>query len=183
MAVHRHQPVLLAGALALAVLAACGGGGGGDGTGLTSLTGGTDSNGSTGSTTSAAVVDKYVGTWVLCRPTGSMGSEREDLTLVKASDTMVDFSSTNTAFATTDCSGAQTGSQTDSGTATFVGSEALGTDTVDKIDIVQNGTPSKQVVVIRADGKFYSGVDVSSGGPVDANGYPTTLEADGSTKA
>jgi len=179
MAVHRFHLALLAGAATLAVLAACGGGGGGgDGT---TLGGSTD--GSTGGTTASAVVDKYVGTWVLCRGTGSMGSEREDLTLVKASDTTVNFSSTDAGYASTDCSGAVTTSQTDTGTATFVGSETLGADTVDKIDIVQNGSTIRQVIVIRADGKFYSGVDAGSGGPVDANGYPTTLETEGSAKA
>ena len=36
--------------------------------------------------------------------------------------------------------------------------------------------------MIGADGKFYSGVQASDGGAVDANGYPTTLQATGSTK-
>lgn len=185
---------LIAGIGILAVLAACGGGGGdasttsiGGGTGGTGTTTTTGGGGGTttttgGTTTTSAVVDKYIGTWVSCKATSASSSEQETLVLQKASDTTVNTSSSVKSFPTTNCSGTGTAQPTDSGTATWVGTKLVGSETVDEINIVQGTTTIKQIVLIRSDGKLYSGVEAVSGGPVDANGYPTTLETTGSTK-
>jgi hypothetical protein len=183
---------LIAGIGILAILAACGGGGDasttstGGGTGTTTTTGGgaggTTTTTTGGTTTTSAVVDKYIGTWVSCKATGASSSEQETLVLQKASDTTVNTSSSVKSFPNTTCSGTGTAAPTDSGTATWVGTKLVGSETVDEINIVQGAITIKQIVVIRSDGKLYSGVEASSGGSVDANGYPTTLEATGSTK-
>lgn len=161
----------LAAALVLTV-AGCGGGGGGGGN---------------KPVPTADVVDKYIGSWLApCDATGANTSETDLLTLTKTSATTVSFTDTRTTYATNNCTGAGTTQPKETGTATWVGTKTT-TDkgqTVDKIDISINGVAQTehQIVTIGSDGKFYSGLDPSDGGTVDANGYPNTLQATGSTK-
>lgn len=197
--IPRFALAALAAAALLVPLAGCGGGdGGGGGTGSNPLGSGSSSGSGSGSgtgsggsgsgggtTTQAAVVDKYIGTWVsTCDNTGPGSSRRESLTLKKASATSVTFTDTQTNYASGDCSGNSTGTQTNTGTANWVGTKTASGQTVDEIDIAQDGKAGlmKQIVVIEADGKFYSGVQASDGGTVDANGYPNTLQPTGSTR-
>lgn len=180
----------------LLALAGCGGGGDGGtgsnssvfGTGSTSGSGsgtGTGSTTGTGSGTTTAVVDKYVGTWLAtCDNTGPSSSQRESLTLKKATATSVTFTDTQTNYGTGDCSGSSTGTQTHTGSANWIGTKTASGQNVDEIEIAQDGQAgtTKQIVVIEADGKFYSGVEASDGGTVDVDGYPDTLQPTGSTK-
>lgn len=170
-------------ALLLAALAGCGGGGGSPGT-----PGGSGVSGSTGSSTGGSstptpVVNKYVGTWVRCLATSSTGSTRETLALNRTSDTMMVFSDTQLTFNNLACTGTGAGQVTTTGTVQFVGAtKAIGSDTVDEVNITQTGstTVQKQVLVIHSDGRLFTGVAAGSSGAVlDANGYPSTLDPNG----
>lgn len=200
MASTRTKSALIGSALIL-VLGGCGGGGGGgtsttaagttantsgtgSGTTTTGSGGGTGSSGS-GSTTTAAVVDKYVGSWLSTCNVQTSASTRELLTLAKTSDTTVSFTSVRTTYATLDCSGTGTVTKNETGAGTWVGTKTIGTQTVDEVTTLQTGstTVQKQVLVIGSDGKLYMGIQAGDPGAViDANGYPSTLQATGDTK-
>jgi hypothetical protein len=162
-------------ALVAALLAACGGGGGSPGT----TTGGSvDGGGSTPPPPGTAVVDKYIGTWVACAPADTGGFERDTLALNKSGATTMVFSETRFNFPSPDCTGngTQVGG-TVTGSFLFVGTKTISGQTVDKIDITTtgSGTLTRQVIVIASDAKLHFGLT----SPVDASGYPDTLDSVG----
>jgi hypothetical protein len=165
--------------VALALVASCGGGDGDPAAGTSTSTTATSA---TDTTATSGVVDKYVGTWIgPCVSVGASEWEREAFTITKTGDTTFTFSSVNSIYASSSCSGTPTRSDSGTGTGTMRGTKTIGTDTVDKIDIVENGTVHKEVVLIK-DGKLYNGRAASEGGSVDSEGYPATLETNGNTR-
>jgi hypothetical protein len=169
----------------VAALAACGGGGS-DSTD-TGGTGGTGSAGSTGGTggsggATAAATDKYVGTWAACFSENG-GSERENLVITKSSDTTLAFTFTATSYASSDCSGSATSTESGGGTATLVGTKQVGGQTVDKADLVEGSVTEKQIFLIGTDGKFYTGYPTDEAGAnPDSEGYPGTIDPQGFSK-
>ena len=125
----------------------------------------------------ASPVDKYVGTWSHC-VTEVTGSFRDTFTIVKTGTFTASSTGTDTIYASsTNCSGTATSSKATSGfTVTWRDTKTLGTDTVDKIDGIEQGVPVKQVVVIK-NGQLYTGRSVRDGGSVDSEGYPTSLDS------
>ena len=185
----KKQLSILASVVALAVLAACGGGGDSStGTTGTTSSGGTtgtaSGSGATGTTATAAVVDKYQGTWVGCFATNP-GSGKEVITIAKTSDTTVSFSYVDTAYASTDCSGTGTAAGNGSGTVVLNGTKTIGADTVDKGTVTEGNKPSeKQVFLVKgtAPVTLTTGRTAADGGAVDADGYPTTMNTNSLTK-
>lgn len=125
--------------------------------------------------TGASPVDKYVGTWTACFTTGT-SSDRETFTISKTGTTTASITGTDNRFASTNCTGTVTSTGTQSNTATWRDTKTLGTDTVDKIDLIEQGVLVKSVVVIK-NGQLYTGRDVRDGGSVDSEGYPTSLDS------
>ncbi|HKB54708.1 MAG TPA: hypothetical protein VKD22_11965, partial [Ramlibacter sp.] len=124
-------------------------------------------------------------TWAACIPNGSgTGSHLETIVFAKTGDTSGTFTLTRLDYAAAEnlalagCTGAFTTS-TSSGTLQFTGTKTIGADTVDEA-IQTEGTnpPEKQVFLVKdtAPVTLTTGVLASDGGPVDANGYPTTLD-------
>lgn len=169
------QQYLIVGVAALALLTGCGGGGDGSGTAGTTTTTTT-----TTTTSTASAVDKYVGTWSGCFA-GVGGSFKETITITKSSDTVASYSFIGAEYASADCSGTSTGGDSGSGTATMVGTKTIGSETVDKVDMVESSLSEKQVLAI-VGAELVSGVAAADGGTVDADGYPNTLNGDGLTK-
>jgi hypothetical protein len=169
-------------AAAVALLGACGGGGDSTATTSSTASGTTESTGNTTGTTPAAapsVADKYAGTWAACFPEGT-GSSRETVTLTKTSDTSAGFTFAGSGFASTNCSGTATNSESASGNIVWAGTKTIGADTVDK-GIVTEGTPpqtEKQVFLVRgtAPVTLVTGRIAEDGGTVDADGYPNALD-------
>ena len=124
----------------------------------------------------ASPVDKYVGTWSHCFTEGT-GSARDTFTIVKTGTFTGSSTGTDTRYASSaTCSGAATSSKATSGnTITWRGTKTLGADTVDKIELVEQGVLGKTVVVIK-NGLLFTGRDVRDGGSLDSEGYPTSLD-------
>jgi hypothetical protein len=159
---------LLAGGVLLLLLTACGGGDG-------------NAGGSAGGsvTSPSAAVDNYAGTWVECVAGGTGGSEKNSMTFTKTGDTTMSLAISSRSFGTANCTGAEGPTLTDSGSVTFNGTKVIGSETVDRIDVVQSTGSFKQVLVIRADGRLYSG-NLSAG--TDGQGYPNALDPGGLTR-
>lgn len=147
-----------------AVLVACGGGGDDAATTSTTTT--------TGST---AQVDKYVGTWMICTAAGA-GSESESLSFSKTGDATVAYSFTGRAHAGAGCTDAGTVTEQGSGTGTFNGTKTAGSETVDKIIVVEGGASEKIIGLVRNDSLFFSFDPDDAGYAVDAEGYPTAID-------
>lgn len=151
--------------LATATLAACGGG---DDTG----------NG---------LADKYVGVWAspctdLSAALGRPNSYKTLLTLKKTADASYSSEGGNTEWANATCTGAGTPIVGESGSTVFtiVGTLVLGSDTVDKLNFGAAPSLRKSISMVSADGQ---GLRVGSGGGgVDADGYPSSLNATVYTK-
>jgi hypothetical protein len=106
---------LLGAVLASLAMAACGGGGDGP----------------------ADVAEKYVGTWASNCSTPATGfSVKSYFNYTKKSATALDFSLTNTAYENGTCTGApQQVAPATLGTIALVGTQAVGTDTADKLAV------------------------------------------------
>ena len=122
----------------------------------------------------ASPVDKYVGTWSQCFNEAT-GSARDTFTLSKTGTFTASAPGTDTIYASPNCSGTATTKATSGTTVTFQGTKTLGTETVDKVDLIQQGVFVKSVVVIK-NGQLYVGRTFRDGGSVDSEGYPTSLE-------
>jgi hypothetical protein len=163
---------IVASATLVGVLAGCGGGGDGDGDRLF--------NGLT--PPASAALEKYVGTWRNCAPVGA-DSELDTITITRTGETTANFSSTLTTHTGAGCTGTATASGAESGSITWSGTKTIGTETVDKIDILMGTKSEKQVAAVRADGTFHTGIPVGeTGSNPDAQGYPGALDANGYTK-
>jgi hypothetical protein len=180
MAVNLGTLRPFAGALLLAVLAACGGGDdddGGTGAGAGAGTGTTSSQ-----TTLSTGVEVYVGRWAVC-VTENGGSSQELLEISRVTDTTAVFQFTDRRFGTADCTGTVLGTESGSGTVALVGKKTVGSDVADKANITENGQTEKQIFGVRSDGKLYVGLDAEQPGAIlDAEGYPNAFDTDPFTK-
>lgn len=123
----------------------------------------------------ASPVDKYTGTWGGCFGfSSSAESEKEIVTITKTGNTTASVASSTTHHASTNCTGTVTRSKNSTLAVTFRGTKILGSDTVDKVEVVDNGVLEKTVLLIK-DGQFYTGRDAVDGGSFDSEGYPTSL--------
>lgn len=84
----------------------------------------------------------------------------------------------DTYYASSDCSGSPTGTDTGAAQAKYVGTKLVGTETATKWDLVSTGdsTASKNIFMI-SNGKLRVGIVASDGGAVDAEGYPSTWDS------
>lgn len=155
---------LMVTAAAVALLSACGGGG-------------DDAGPGPGTIGSGDAVDKYVGTWSGCFAVGA-GSLRETVVITRSSATTGGFTWTETAHTGTTCAGTATDSDSGSGTFVMNGTKAIGADTVDKVTVTEGAAVEKQVFLVKgtAPAMLSLGRAALDGGPVDAEGYPTTLD-------
>jgi hypothetical protein len=164
----------------LIFLAACGGGG--DDAAAPAPA----ANAATSTQTPNAIALKYAGTWVGgCEQTSTTSSAKNTVVITQTTVAGFNISETDTNFTGTSCAGAGTAKPVNLFAVTFDGTKTIGTDTVDKITAAQTGQPvQKQVVLIKgtAPAVLFFGKSASDGGAVDAQGYPTTLEATGNTK-
>ena len=183
MASTRTTFRVLAACLLAALLAACGGGGGNPGTtNGTSGGGGSGSGGNGGNggvTPGASTVEKYLGTWVQCTQISATDSVLDRLVFAKSSETSMSASVTSTFFATVTCSGPAGQTLTTNSTVTLAGTKTINGETADRINVTNSSGATKDVLMVRNDGKLYTG---STTGGVDGDGYPTTIEPAGFTK-
>jgi hypothetical protein len=126
--------------------------------------------------------DKYIGTWAMCRQTGTAQWEKETLTITAGTtpDTLA-FTSSTAAYFNDQCSGAFGTPQLESGTiSNFDGTKTIGSETVDRVFIGNGGLGEKQVLVVRATNPLtlVTGRSATDGGTLDADGYPATLDTD-----
>lgn len=136
-----------------------------------------------------------MGTWFKCVSTGpsssSLGTHKFSRPQNSAAFPSVMFVSVNTqSYATPDCTGpVHAASPSVINRITFLGPKKIGSESVDKLEIVRfascDACPPeaeggfKQVIAIRADGKLYS---AGPGAARDAQGYPEMLDLYGATK-
>lgn len=136
----------------------------------------------TPTTPTAGSLANYVGTWRACWAFEG-NSVNEVLTIIRTGDTTGNFTTTMTAHTGAGCTGGAVATESGSGSVTWKGTKTVGSETVDKLEIVMGAQSEKQIAVIRADGKFYSGIAVGEpGSNPDAEGYPSALETLGYTK-
>ncbi len=136
---------------------------------LTACGGGSDGG-------SSDPIDKYIGSWGNCYVSGA-ASAKVVATFTKTSAATGNYSLVANGYASTNCSGAVAASSTDTGTAVLQGSKTIGAETVDKVIFTsRTDGPAKQVVVVRGQQQLLLGRAAVDGGPVDADGYPTTLD-------
>ena len=165
--------ILAISALPLAVvLAACGGGG--DGSADTAATASTAGTATPAASTTAA---KYAGTWGGCFSTAASSSRKETLVITAQGAETASFSFSEANYAEPTCAGAAGTTSSDSGTITFAGTKTMGTDTVDQATIAQAGGTQKQVMLVTGTSLMF-GKQAGDGGTLDADGYPTSFEAD-----
>lgn len=145
-----------------ALLVACGGGG--------------DSGfGGTTTITTASTADKYVGTWVLCVATGG-GSTSQTITFSKTGGAALAYTFAFRAHLSSDCSGTGALVAEGTGTVALTGTKGVGTETVDKWIVTENGLSEKLLAVIRNSRLFFSLDRTEPGFTEDAEGYPNTLD-------
>lgn len=159
----------------LVVLASCGGGGDDSAAAATTTTTTT----TTATTPAAGDATRYAGSWGSCSSTGSATSEKEAIIITVTSANSFAFTDTTTSYGSPGCAGAA-GATTNStsGTVVFSGTKTVGTDTVDK-GIMTQGTNSKKQIFLATATTIRTGRTAQDGGPVDADGYPNTLDASG----
>ena len=155
---------------ALVLVASCGGGG--DGPAATTTTTTTTP---TTTTTSADVADKYVGAWGGCSVSGN-SSERETIAFSKQNATTLGVSASNVKYAAAGCSGTPGTTTNQAGTLVLGGTATIGTSTVDK-GVFTTGLEVQKQVFLATATTLLLGRAANDGGPVDADGYPTTLDS------
>ena len=158
-------------AVVVATLVACGGGG-------------SDTPAANPTPIAAGPADKYVGTWGNCQSItgGANGivSVRSDFVFTKTAPAAMSLSVNGVGFTGANCSGNTVNPLNGLATATVTlnGTKLIGTDTVDRWDIV--GT-SQAIPELNGQAKeigFISGntLKLSSASVVDPQGYPTALD-------
>lgn len=120
-------------------------------------------------------IRKYLGTWSACIAEAG-GSRSESLELTMVSDTSARLKWSVLHFQkVADCTGTGSGGTSEAGFL-LDGTKAIGLETVDKVTLSFNAPtpPQKQVYLIRPDAPatLWRGAPE---GPLDADGYPTTL--------
>ena len=124
---------------------------------------------------------RYSGNWAVCRGTGAATSARETIAITATSATTLAFTDTETLFAALNCTGAAGTTKTSTGTVAFNGTKTVGADTVDKVIVTQGTQTQKQILLVTAT-TLKTGKGGSDGGPIDADGYPTTFDGTPFTK-
>lgn len=126
---------------------------------------------------------KYVGIWnSQCRTTGESASEIELVQLTLDGRNRLAFTTTEHTYASSDCSGQYSVTDTYSGFQEFLGTKTIdGWGEVDKTrELEADGQPDGYLAIATVrDDKLYmsqgDGVDIT----VDANGYPTAIDTAG----
>jgi len=149
-------------AASAALLVACGGGGGSGFSGTTTLT-------------SDSTVDRYVGTWVLCVPAAG-GSTSQTLTFSKTGGAALTYTFTFRAHLSSDCSGSGATVSEGTGSVVLTGTKGVGTETVDKWIVTENGIAEKLLATIRNNRLFFSLDRTQPGFTEDAEGYPNAID-------
>lgn len=162
----RSYKLLLTTVLFSSILAACGGGG--------------DDTSSTPAPGSSDVTDKYVGTWVMCVPTGSTSSYKITLKGSKVSATSISYTYGETVHSNNTCSGTGTPDYTEAGTIAYKGTKTIGSDVVDKGEgtITFDNDSSTTEPRVEKDISLVSGNTIYTGDDssgVDTDGYPNAL--------
>ncbi|TWO70263.1 hypothetical protein FN976_14805 [Caenimonas sedimenti] len=125
----------------------------------------------------ATAIERYTGNWTVCNFDGPTASEFETLQVTRTSDTTASFTVDSKTYATSNCTGTVVRSDASSGTISIVGTKAIGTETVDKVNVAAGGSTEKQVFVVRGDGRFFTGIPTDeTGSNPDAEGYPSALD-------
>ena len=123
-------------------------------------------------------VAKYVGTWEGCIA-GATGSTRETVVITKKDENSANAAGTVVLYPGPGCTGTPNPVPTQHIlTYNFKGTKTVGGETVDKVDMVESAVTQKNVFLIKGT-QFRFGPD---SGPVDADGYPNTLDPDFLTK-
>ena len=165
---------ILTSAAALTILAACGGGGG-DSTAVAT---------GAGAGTTPGDASRYLGTWSGCTSFGT-SSEKETVVITPQAAEIFAVNFTDVKFAAPACAGPASSTTTGTGTVALSGTKTIGADTVDKGIVTQAGQAAeKQVFLVKGTGPvtLSFGRPGGEGGPVDAEGYPNTLDSFSLTK-
>lgn len=150
---------------------------------LLTACGGSDDEPAAGGSSSG----KYAGTWAsacvdLSGALGRPNSYKSTLVITSPDATKYTATGGNTEWANATCSGTGAPIVGESGTvtSTIVGTRTIGTDTVDKVNYPGSGTTVlKNISFVSADGLS---LRVGGSGTLDADGYPTVLDATVYTK-
>lgn len=146
------KPVLMAMALAVsAVLIGCGGGGDDDDT---------------------QAADKYAGTWDIPCQAESGLSANATLVVNKTGANSLTGTSTLRMFRNTTCAGNPATSQDFPAAISIEGTQQASGKTADKVTEQSFGDTGKDIFLVEGNRLFSS----PEGSPVDAQGYPTTLD-------
>lgn len=147
------------------VLAACGGG---------------DDTSSSTPVVTTDVADKYVGTWVMCVPSGSSSSYKITLTGSKITATAISYTYSETVHGNSTCSGTGTPDYSEAGTIVYQGTKTIGSDVVDKGEgtITSDSDNTTTEPRIEKDISLVSGTTLFFGDDdpgLDPDGYPNAL--------
>lgn len=181
---------ILSGISLLLLVTACGGGSDGSAaaTAATPATGASATPYDTAGAAPASAVPapaSYAGTWLQCGAEGQSTSSKQTLVITQESATTYTGLMTRTSYASPLCAGAAGITETSTAAVTLTGTKTIGDDLVDKVIVtVDQRAPFKTVFLLKgtAPAMLFFGKDASEGGAVDADGYPTTLEAGASTR-
>lgn len=130
----------------------------------------------------SAQLSSLAGTWVGCSAEGT-SSERESIVFTQLSADTFSAVSTSTKFSGPGCAGAVTRTSSASGMLTFSGTKTIGAESVNKFIFTQAGSaPQKDVALVKGSNPvtLTFGKDAQDGGVMDSDGYPTTLQGNGS---
>jgi hypothetical protein len=151
---------------------------------LVACGGGSDAPALAGAPIAAGPADQYVGTWSNCQPvtgaTNGVVSARTDFVFVKTAPAVLSVTVNGAGFAAANCAGNAINVLNGLATATVTlnGTKSIGTDTVDRLDIVG---VSQSIPMLNGTVKelgFVSGntLKFSAGTATDPQGYPTALD-------
>jgi Carboxypeptidase regulatory-like domain len=134
-------------------------------------------------TGSAFGIDAYVGTWLACTAVpGFTASTRERITFTKTGTATLNWTSDSTDHTTTNCTGTARGAvETETGTATIVGSKTVSSLSVDKLTTTvltstnsgSSGLGAFDKTIVNISGNNFRYGDFSLG--FDAEGFPNAL--------
>ena len=122
---------------------------------------------------SAGPSDKYIGSWGTCLFTGpGTISASAVFTFTRIDATRANYTLTATGFGNPDCTGPVPGAMvTQSGTVSIDGTGIADGKPIEKITTTAAGVSDKDIVYLNG-----NQLQFGNGTPVDADGYPTTLD-------
>jgi hypothetical protein len=134
-------------------------------------------------TNSAFGIDAYVGTWLACTSVpGFAASTQERITFTKTDNSTLNWASVSNDYTTSNCTGRTRGAaETETGTATIVGSKTASGVPVDKMAITvltttspgASGLGALSGTITNISGNNFRYGDLTLG--LDAEGYPNAL--------